>query len=74
MKLWSYIKLFLKAYPIAKARVLAHQESKYISSVRMQICYNQVRTILINEGVEDKNITGAIIYLAISIAYLINKT
>lgn len=39
----------------------------------MQIAYNEVRTSIVKLGIRaDDNITGAIIYLAISIAYLLN--
>jgi hypothetical protein len=71
-KLLTNINLFLKTYPLAKSSVLSQSESKYMGTVRMQICYNLVRKDLLKNGIEEKDITGAIIYLAISIAYLIN--
>jgi len=71
-KLLADFWLLIKAYPIAKARVLAHNESKYIGTVRMQIAYNEVRTALFNANVKEENITGAVVYLAISLAYLLN--
>jgi len=72
MKLLKDLWLLIKAYPIAKARVLAHNESKYIGTVRMQIAYNEVRTALFNANVKEENIKGAVVYLAISLAYLLN--
>ena len=72
-QLLANLKLLWQCYPIAKSRVLAHSESKYIGAVRMQICYNEVRTSLVNAKVKEENITGAIVYLAISLAYLLNK-
>lgn len=72
MQLLSDLWLLLKAYTLAKSSVLSQSESKYAGTVRMQICYNLVRKDLLKNGIEEKDITGAIIYLAISIAYLIN--
>jgi hypothetical protein len=66
------LKLFFKTYPIAKGFVLSQVDSKYIGVVRMQICYNQTRNSLVKLGLVEKDITGAIIYLAISFAYLLN--
>jgi hypothetical protein len=72
-KLFSNLKLLWKCYPIAKGRVLAHQESKYLGTVRMQIAYNEVRTELVKaKNYAEENITGAVVYLAISLAYLLN--
>ena len=73
MKLFRDLRLFFRAYPIAKGRVIAHSESKYNGVVRTQIAYNEVRTALVNDGIANNDITGAIVYLAISLAYLLNK-
>ena len=74
MKLLRDISLLIKVYPIAKDRVLAHSDSQYIGSVRMQIAYNEVRTSIVKLGIRaDENITGAVVYLAISLAYLLNR-
>lgn len=74
MKLLSDLRLLIKVYPIAKARVLAHSNSQYIGSVRMQIAYNEVRTSIVKLGIRaDDDITGAVVYLAISLAYLLNR-
>jgi hypothetical protein len=69
----SNLKLLWKYYPIAKSRVLYHQESKYTGTVRMQIAYNEVRTELVRRGIKEDDITGAVVYLAISLAYLLNR-
>jgi hypothetical protein len=71
-QLLANLRLIWQCYPIAKARVLAHSESKYLGTVRMQIAYNEVRTSLVNAKVKEENITGAVVYLAISLAYLLN--
>lgn len=74
MKLLRDLWLLIKVYPIAKDRVLAHSDSQYIGSVRMQIAYNEVRTSIVKLGIRaDENITGAVVYLAISLAYLLNR-
>jgi hypothetical protein len=73
MKLLRDLWLLVKCYPIAKARVLAHSDSQYIGSVRMQIAYNETRTAIVKSGIKaEDDITGAIVYLAISLAYLLN--
>ena len=71
-KLISYIKLFLKCYPIAKEKVLSKNNSKYIGTVRTQICYNEVRTELLRKGIADSEVCGSIVYISISLAYLIH--
>jgi len=73
MKLLKDLSLLIKIYPIARSRVLAHAESKYIGTVRMQIAYNEARTEIVKRGIKaEDDITGAIVYLAISLAYLLN--
>jgi len=68
--LWFLIKI----YPLAKASVLSHSDSQYIGPVRMQIAYNEIRAAIVKSGIRSqKDITGAIVYLAISLAYLLNK-
>jgi hypothetical protein len=40
----------------------------------MQIAYNEARTEIVKRGIKtEDDITGAIVYLAISLAYLLNK-
>jgi len=73
-KLLADLWLLIKAYPIAKARVLAHNESKYIGTVRMQIAYNETRTELVKRGIlEEAQITGAVVMVAVGLAYLLNR-
>jgi len=74
MQLLKDIWLLIKAYPLAKACVLSHSDSQYIGSVRMQIAYNEVRTAIVKLGIRPEDeITGAVVYLAISLAYLLNR-
>jgi len=74
MKPLSDIWLLIRCYPIAKACVLKQSETDYIGSVRMQISYNEVRTNIVKAGIKaEDDITGAVVYLAISLAYLLNK-
>jgi len=74
MQLLKDLWLLIKAYPLAKACVLSHSDSQYIGSVRMQIAYNEVRTSIVKSGIRaDDDITGAVVYLAISLAYLLNR-
>jgi hypothetical protein len=74
MQLLKDLWLLIKAYPLAKACVLSHSDSQYIGSVRMQISYNEVRTAIVKLGIRaEDEITGAVVYLAISLAYLLNR-
>jgi hypothetical protein len=74
MKLLRDLWLLIRCYPIAKGRVLAHSESKYTGAVRMQIAYNETRTEIVRRGIKaEDDITGAVVYLAISLAYLLNR-
>jgi hypothetical protein len=73
MKLFHNLWLLIRAYPIAKRAVLAERKQSYQGTVLTQICYNEVRTSLVNQKILNENITGAIIYLSISLAYLLNK-
>jgi hypothetical protein len=74
MKPLSDIWLLIRCYPIAKACVLKQSETDYIGSVRMQISYNEVRTNIVKAGIRSNStIVGAVVYIAISLAYLFNK-
>jgi hypothetical protein len=45
-----------------------------MGSVRMQISYNEVRTNIVKAGIRSNStIVGAVVYIAISLAYLFNK-
>jgi hypothetical protein len=70
MQLLRDLWLLVKCYPVARRRVLKLSEDKYPGVVRTQIAYNEVRTELIKKGYKDDSITGAIIYIAVSLAYL----
>jgi hypothetical protein len=80
MQLLKDIWLLVRCYPIAKGQVLAVSvEAKatglsYTGPTRTQIAYNKIRTDLVKKGWKDDNITGAVIYIAVSLAYLCNKS
>jgi hypothetical protein len=79
MQLLKDLWLLVRCYPLAKRQVLAvSAEAKssgieYTGPTRTQIAYNKVRTQLVKKGWKDDNITGAIIYIAVSLAYLLNR-
>ena len=74
MKPLSDLWLLIRCYPFAKACVLNQSESDYIGSVRMQIAYNEVRSKIVKAGIRaNSKIVGAVVYIAISLAYLFNK-
>jgi len=74
MKLLCDLWFLIKVYPLAKASVLSHSDSQYVGPVRMQIAYNEIRTAIVKSGIrQEKDITGAVVYLAISLAYLLNR-
>jgi hypothetical protein len=70
MKLLRDLWLLVKCYPVARRRVLKLSKEKYPGVVLTQIGYNEVRTELVKKGIPDDNITGAVIYIAVSLAYL----
>ena len=70
MKLLRDFWLLVRCYPVARRRVLNLSKDRYPGVVRTQIAYNETRTELLKKGWKDDNITGAIIYIAVSLAYL----
>ncbi len=73
MKLFRDLWLLIKCYPVAKGSVTKKRDAKYPGVVLTQISYNEVRTALLKKGWQDDGITGAVIYIAISAAYLLNQ-
>lgn len=74
MKLLRDLWLLFKCYPVAKGSVTRKRDAKYPGVVLTQIAYNEVRTELVRNGWRDDGITGAIVYIAVSLAYLCNKS
>lgn len=70
MKLLRDLWLLIRCYPVARRIVLNLSKDRYPGVVRTQIAYNETRTELLKKGWKDDNITGAIIYIAVSLAYL----
>lgn len=74
MKTFKDVQLLIRCYPIAKGRVLADRPQKYPGTVRHMIAYNETRTELVKRGVsEDAQITGAVVMIAVGLAYLLNR-
>lgn len=74
MSLIRDFRLFLRAYPIAKGRVWADRPQKYPGTVLHMIAYNETRTELVKRGIrEDGQITGAVVMIAVGLAYLLNR-
>lgn len=74
MSLLRDFRLFLRAYPIAKGRVWAARETRYPGTVLHMIAYNETRTELVKRGIrEDGQITGAVVMIAVGLAYLLNR-
>jgi hypothetical protein len=73
MKLLKDFWLLIRCYPIAKKAVTLKRDAKYPGVVLTQIAYNETRTELVKRGWKDDGITGAIVYIAISVAYLLNE-
>jgi hypothetical protein len=67
------LRLFIKVYPLAKVAVLKDRGKTYPGSVLNQIAYSECRKTLSGMGVKDSDITGAIVYIAVSLAYLNNQ-
>jgi len=74
MKLLRDLCLLIRCYPIAKGRVLADRREKYPGTVRHMISYNETRTELVRRGIrEEAEITGAVVMVAVGLAYLMNR-
>lgn len=73
MKLLRDFWLLVRCYPFAKKAVTLKRDASYAGAVLTQIAYNETRTELIRKGWTDDAITGAIIYIAVSLAYLFNS-
>ena len=70
--LFRAIILVWKIYPTVRSRVLVHfKNNKYAGEVKHQIAYREVLKLLAPTKL--KNVSGSIIYLAISIAYILNN-
>jgi len=74
MKILKDLWLLIRCYPVAKQSVTKARDVKYPGVVLTQIAYNETRTALIKKGWKDDGITGAIVYIAISVAYLLNES
>jgi hypothetical protein len=74
MKLLRDFRFFLRCYPIAKGRVWAARETRYPGTVLHMIAYNETRTELVKRGIlEEAQITGAVVMVAVGLAYLLNR-
>jgi len=74
MHLLRDFRLFLRCYPIARGRVWAARETRYPGTVLHMIAYNETRTELVKRGIrEDSQITGAVVMVAVGLAYLLNR-
>lgn len=73
MKLLRNLWLLIRAYPASKRAVLKKRDGAYPGVVLTQIAYNEVRSELLRNGWKDDAITGAVIYITISAAYLLNS-
>jgi hypothetical protein len=74
MQLLRELWLLIKCYPIAKGRVLVDRPEKYPGAVCHMIAYNETRTELVKRGIrEDSQITGAVVMIAVGLAYLLNR-
>ena len=71
---FAHLKLLWIAYPLAKARVLEHQATARVGEVKHLIAYRQLIDDLIKfKDIAEKDIEGAIIQIAVALAYLFNK-
>jgi hypothetical protein len=73
MQLLRDLWLLIRAYPAAKRCVTKKRDTDYPGVVLTQISYQETRTLLIKKGWADDGITGAVIYIAVSVAYLMNR-
>jgi hypothetical protein len=62
--------LFWKAYSLASDQTSKASDLFYYGNVKHNICYERVRTLLQKEGVEKDSLKGAVVHLAVALAYL----
>jgi hypothetical protein len=62
--------LFWRAYAVAEDQTAKATDLFYYGNVKHNICYERVRTLLQKEGVDKDNLKGAVVHLAVAIAYL----
>lgn len=75
MQLLRDIALLFRCYPIAKGRVLAERSERYHGTVCHMIAYNETRSELVSRGIRsEEEITGAVVMVAVGLAYLLNKS
>lgn len=73
MQLLRDLWLLIRCYPIARGRVLADRPEKYPGTILHMIAYNETRTELVKRGIrEESEITGAVVMIAVGLAYLLN--
>ena len=70
---FSHLWLIWISYPLAVARVLEHHENERPGEVKHLIAYRQIISDLIAKGIASKDIEGAVIQIAIGLAYLFNQ-
>lgn len=73
MSLLRDLWLLIRAYPASKRAVTKKRDTRYPGVVLTQIAYQEARTELVHKGYKDDDITGAVIYIAVSAAYLFNR-
>ena len=71
--LLANLKLLWLAYPLAKIRVLEHATRIRVGEVKHLIAYRQIIADLIAKGIAEKDIEGAIVQIAVALAYLFNR-
>lgn len=69
--LWGELLFFKEAYPHAKTIVLGLEKENFYGPTKTQVAYQRLRSHMGYLGQEDAGITGAILYIAVSIAYLV---
>ena len=71
--LWQNIVLFVKTYPFAKKVVIELKHLEDPGVLKTQIACNRLNAILIRDAkIAKEDISQAISYIAISLAYLIH--
>jgi hypothetical protein len=69
MNLLHDLWLLVRSYPIAKRIVRGLNSDEYPGCVKAAIAYQKVRTALVAEAkYTEKEITGSVVYIAISLA------
>jgi hypothetical protein len=62
--------IFWEACKLASMQIKEQDDTEYYGGTKHAIAYERIRTILVKNGYQKSDITGAVIHMAIALRYL----